>query len=498
LDESTGVFDISKGSITRSSSSFRDNSKRVSFFGRLNYIFKKKHIVTATFRADGSDKFGPGNRYGYFPSFAYTWLMIDEGFMQSQSLLTNAKVRGSYGICGNDRIPSHSYLPRLENTYYNGELGLAASSLANELLKWETTNQANIGTDLGFLDNALTLTVDLYAKQTQNMLIPTPVAGQTGYTQQWKNIGRVDNKGIEFQFSSRNIDKKDFKWITNFNISHNNNTVVDLGIIDFIPVIIPGGWIQDIGRVNVGRPLGEAYGYVFDGIYQLSDFNWQNGSDVNIPHKDRIYVLNDGVVSVTGINVKPGSHKFADIDGDNEINLDDDRRPISTSQPLFFFGITNKFQYRNFDLNLFFQGSYGNEIFNESKFRLEGGILHAYMNISKEFYDNHWTLDNPSVTHGDYADRNPTAYLASDYYVEDASYIKLSSLSLGYTLRSKTLATLNLSSVRIYVTGNNLYTFTNYSGFDPEVNTGNILLGGVDRISYPRAKIFMFGVNVEF
>ena len=498
LDESTGVFDISKGSTTKNSSSFRDNSRRVSFFGRLNYIFREKHIVTATFRADGSDKFGPGNRYGYFPSLAYAWLMIDEDFMQSQSLFSNVKVRLSYGVSGNDRIPSHSYLARLENSYYNGELGMAAISRSNDLLKWETTHQANIGFDLGFLDHALTLTVDLYAKQTYDMLIPTPVAGRTGYSRQWQNIGRVDNKGIEFQFSSRNIDKKDFKWVTDFNISHNKNSVVDLGLIDFIPVIIPDGWIQDIGRVNIGRPLGEAYGYVFDGIYQLTEFNWQNGNDINIPHEERIYVLNDGVVSVAGINVRPGSHKFLDLDGDNEINLDDDRQPISTSQPLFFGGFRNTFQYKNFDLNLFFEGSYGNEIFNESKFRLEGGIAHGYMNVSKEFYENHWTLDNPSVRYGDYADRNPTSYLASDYYVEDASYLRLNSISLGYTLRSRALSTLHLSSARIYVTGNNLYTWTNYSGFDPEVNTGNILLSGVDRISYPRAKTILFGINVAF
>ena len=498
LDESTGVFDISKGSTTKSSSSFRDNSKRISFFGRLSYIFKEKHVVMATFRADGSDKFGSGNRYGYFPSVAYSWLMIEEGFMQGQSVFSNAKMRLSYGVSGNDRIPSHSYLARLENTYYNGELGMAAISQANALLKWETTCQSNIGFDLGFLDNALTLTVDFYYKQTHDMLMPTPVAGRTGYSQQWKNIGRVDNKGIEFQFSSINIYKKDFKWDTHFNISHNKNTVVDLGLIDFIPVIMPDGWIQDIGRVIVGRSLGEAYGYVFDGIYQVSDFNWQNASDPNIPHEKRIYVLNDGVVSVAGINVRPGSHKFLDLDGDNEINLDDDRQSISSSQPLFFGGIRNTFQYKNFDLNLFVEGSYGNEIFNESKFRLEGGILHAYMNVSKEFYDKHWSIDNPSSTYGDYADRNPTSYLASDYYVEDASFVRLSSLSLGYTLRSKTLSTLHLSSARIHVTGNNLYTWTNYSGFDPEVNTGNILLSGVDRISYPRARTILFGINVAF
>lgn len=498
LDESTGVFDIGKGSIAKASDSFRDNSKRVSFFGRVNYIFKEKHIVTATIRADGSDKFGPGNRFGFFPSAAYSWVLIKEGFMQNQSVLSNAKFRLSYGVTGNDRIPSHRYLARLSNTYYNGELGMAPNSQANEMLKWETTYQSNIGLDLGFLKNAITLTVDVYDKQTHDMLIPTPTPSRTGYSSQWQNIGRVDNKGIELQLSTRNINKKDFKWTTVFNISHNENMVVDLGLVKFIPVTIGGGWIQDIGRVTVGEALGEAYGYVFDGIYQVSDFTWQDGSDPDIPNKDRNYILNDGVVSVAGMNVRPGSHKFLDLNGDNQITLDEDRRPISSSQPLFFGGFGNTFKYKNFDLNVFFEGSYGNEIFNESKYRLEGGITNSYMNVSKDFYYNHWSLDNPSTTYGDYADRNPTAFSASDYYVEDASYLRLRSVSFGYNLPSNVLQNLKISKFRVFVTGNNLYTWTNYSGYDPEVNSGNPLLTGVDRISYPRARTILFGLNVTF
>jgi len=498
LDESTGVFDISKGSTAKSSSSYRDNSKRVSFFGRLNYVFKEKHIVTGTFRADGSDKFGSGNRYGYFPSAAYSWVLIEEGFMQNQLILSNAKFRLSYGAAGNDRIPSHRYLARLENTYYNGELGMSANSQANEMLKWETTYQSNIGLDLGFLKDAIILTVDIYEKQTHDMLIPTPIAGRTGYSQQWQNIGRVDNKGIEFQLSTRNINKKDFKWTTNFNISHNENKVVDLGLVDFIPVYMPGGWIQEIGRVTVDGSLGEAYGFVFDGIYQVSDFNWQEGSNPSIPHENRVYVLNDNVVSVAGMNVKPGSHKFEDINGDGIVSLDDDRQAISSSQPLIFGGIGNTFRYKNFELNVFFEGSYGNEIFNESKFRLEGGIINSYMNVSKDFYYNHWTIDNPSTTYGDYADYNPSGYLSSSYYVEDASYIRLKSISFGYDLSSKLVHKLKLYKARLSVTGNNLYTWTNYSGYDPEVNSGNPLLSGVDRISYPRARTILFGLNITF
>ena len=427
-------------------------------------------------------------------------MLINEGFMQNQTVLSNAKIRLSYGVTGNDRIPSYRYLARLGNTYYNGELGMSPTSQENKQLKWETTYQANIGVDLAFVNDAINLTVDLYSKQTHDMLIPTPTAGRTGYREQWQNIGRVDNEGFEIQLSTRNINKRDFKWTTDFNISHNKNTVVDLGLLDFIPVYINGAWIQDIGRVVVGGSLGEAYGYVFDGIYQVGDFTWQEDSNPDIPPEDRDYTLRPGVVSVPGIKVKPGSHKFKDLNGDNKITLDDDRKAISSSEPLFFGGIGNTFEYKNFDLNIFFEGSYGNEVFNESKFRLEGGITNSYMNVSKEFYYNHWTIENHSNTYGDYADAeiNPTAILASDYYVEDASYLRLSSLSIGYSLKQKTLKALNLNSARIFVTGNNLYTWTNYSGFDPEVNSGNKLLSGVDRISYPRARTILFGLSLSF
>ena len=498
LDELTGVFDISKGSTHKTSGSFRDNTTRISFFGRVNYTFNDKHLFTLTYRADGSDKFGEGNRFGFFPSAAYSWLILDNKFEKVESLINFAKLRLSYGVTGNDRIPSHRYLPRLENTYYNGELGLAPSSQANKDLQWETTYQYNFGVDFGFFDSAITASVDVYKKETHDLLIPIPVAGRSGYSSQWQNIGRIDNQGIEFQLSTINVDKNDFKWTTDFNISHNKNEIKKLGDVQFIPLSIPGGWIQDIGRLSVGESIGQSYGYEFDGVYQISDFNWQEGSNPSIPHSDRIYNLNDGVVSVDGVNVRPGSHKFRDLNGDGTVTLDDDRTHISQSDPIVFGGLTNTFKYKNFDLNVFLQGSYGNEIFNESKYRLEGGVSHTYQNVTKNFYYNHWTPANPTNTYGDYGDRNLTAQSSSSYYVEDASYIRLQSLSLGYSFDDDILKILNLISARFYVTGNNLFTWTKYSGFDPELNSGQKLLSGVDRIIYPRSKSILIGFNVTF
>lgn len=495
LDESTGVFDISKGSTLKASGSARDNTTRVSFFGRVNYTFNDKHLFTVTFRADGSDKFGSGNRFGYFPSAAYSWIIADNKYTDNSFF---AKLRLSYGVTGNDRIPSHRYLARLENSYYNGTLGSSPSSQANENLKWETTNQFNAGFDFGFLDNAITASIDIYKKETHDLLMPIPIAGRSGFSNQWQNIGRINNQGIELQISSINIKKNNFKWTTDFNISHNKNEIINLGDVDFIPIGVPGGWIQDIGRLVVGRSIGEAYGYEFDGTYQSSDFSWQNGSDPNIPHAERNYLLNDGVVSVDGVNVRPGSHKFKDLNGDGKIRLDDDRTNISTSDPIIFGGLTNTFKYKNFDFNIFFQGSYGNEIFNESKFRLEGGVSSTYMNVTKNFYYNRWTPENATNDFGDFGSRNLTSLLSSSYYVEDASFLRLQSVSLGYNLGNDVLNTLKMKSARVYVTGNNLFTWTKYTGYDPELNSGSKLVSGVDRIIYPRSKTFLFGMLLTF
>lgn len=497
-DESTGINDISKGTNVKSTGSYRDVNKRLSYFGRVNYTLLTKHLFTATLRADGSDKFGAGNRFGYFPSFAYSWLMSEESFMKAQQIFSNLKLRLSYGQTGNERITSYRYLSALENAYYGGDLGLAPASRANPDLKWETTIQYNAGIDMGFLNNRLEVNLDVYSKRTKDMLLPAYVPSRTGYTQQWQNLGRVDNNGIELHISSKNIDRKDFTWQTDFNISSNKNEVKDIGNIGFIPVTMGGGWIQDVGRVSVGQPLGTAYGYVFDGVYQVSDFTWQNNSDPSIPHDKREYKLKDKQIQVAGVNVRPGSFKFKDLNHDGVIDLDHDRTTISRSQPKFFGGLNNTFRFKNFDLNIFLEGSYGAQVFNESRYQLEGGVLETWMNITKDFFYNRWSIDNPTNKYGDFGALNKTAMLASSYYVEDASYLRLKNLSIGYRLPASLIRKKGISDVRIYFTGTNLITWTKYTGYDPELNSGNPLLPGFDRISYPRAKSFAFGLNASF
>ncbi|MBC9928974.1 SusC/RagA family TonB-linked outer membrane protein [Chitinophaga qingshengii] len=497
-DESTGINDISKGTNVKASGSYRDVNKRLSYFGRINYTLLTKHLFTATFRADGSDKFGAGKRFGYFPSFAYSWLLTEESFMKAQKIFSDLKLRLSYGQTGNERITSYRYLSALENAYYAGDLGLAPASRANPDLKWETTIQYNAGIDVGVLNNRLEFSADIYSKKTKDMLLPAYVPSRTGYIQQWQNLGRVDNSGIEIRISSKNIDHRDFQWQTDFNISSNRNEVKDIGNIGFIPVTMGGGWIQDVGRVTAGQPIGTAYGYVFDGVYQIGDFTWQNNNDPAIPHEKREYKLKDKQLQIAGVNVRPGSFKFKDLNNDGVIDLDHDRTTISRSQPKFFGGINNTFHYRNFDFNVFLEGSYGAQVFNESRYQLEGGVMETWMNITKDFFAHRWSTENPTNERGDFGALNKTAMLSSSYYVEDASYLRLKSISIGYRIPAAITEKKGISAMRVYFTGANLFTWTKYTGYDPELNSGNPLLPGFDRISYPRSKSFTLGLNVSF
>lgn len=502
LDESTGVNSLSKGNILQSLYSFRDMNNRMSFIGRAFYDIDKKYLLTASLRADGSDKFGKGNQFAYFPSLALAWRMSEEAFMKNQKVFENLKFRLSYGQTGNDRIPSHQYMATMENAYYGGQLGLAPATMNNNFLKWESTTQYNAGVDFGILNGHIQITADVYRKTTDNMLMPVVMPAQSGFMTQWQNKGKVQNDGIELQVSTQNIKTKDFKWTTDFNISSNKNTVLDLGGVDFIPVGIGGGWITNVGRVIVGHDIGTAYGYVFDGVYQTSDFNWQNDNDPTIPFNNRTFMLKPDVVSVKGINVKPGSFKFKNIDvsADNVVD-EKDQTIISHSSPKLFGGINNTFKYKGFDLSIFLSGSYGNQIFNESRFRLEGGVPITWLNVSKDFYHNKWTPQNPSNKYGTYSIYNQTSLLASSYYVEDASFFRLTNLTLGFNVNPEDLKRIGIKEIgnlRVYVTGNNLYTWTKYTGFDPEVDSNNALLTGFDRVSYPHTKSVLFGLNLSF
>ncbi|MDD2797137.1 MAG: TonB-dependent receptor [Bacteroidales bacterium] len=517
VDGSTGIYDISKGITLQDASSGAGQANRVSYLGRFNYDLYGRYLITGSLRADGSDRFGENNRYGYFPSLALAWRVIEENFMKKQDLVNNLKIRLSYGRTGNSNIPEFQYMARMGNSFYGDELGLSPVTLPNPNLKWETTIQYNLGVDLSLWKSRIDLTLDLYDKNTTDMLYQAIIPAQSGSKTQWQNLGEVNNRGIEVGLSTKNIEAKNFTWTTNFTISANKNKIVNIGNgLDMAP-IGAGSWslsyikLNDVGRIMTNQPIGVMYGYKMDGIYQMTDFSgWTDKTGVypansaNIPWQQRSWILKTGVVDCSdiGASARPGTFKFSNIDGstDNKIT-ESDKTIIGKSQPLFFGGIGNNFQYKNFELNVFFNYSVGGEIFNSTKFELEGASPGEYYNITKDFWQNRWTPDNPTNKYPSYSDvnyYNTLAALPNSYYVEDASYLRLQTLSFSYTLPNSISKKMGISNLKLYYSGNNLLTLTKYSGFSPDVNSGNALLSGFDTIGYPRTTSHSFGLNLIF
>lgn len=498
-DESTGVNDISKASVLNEYSSDREEANRISYFGRVNYSLKDRYLFTGTLRRDGSDKFGPGNKWGVFPSAALAWKVSEENFLKENSALSNLKLRLGYGVTGNERIPPYSYYAQLGNTFTvtNGSttLGLAPVRRSNPNLKWETTTQYNLGVDIGLFNDRISLTADVYDKKTEDMLLLTPLTSQSGFFEEYSNVGSISNKGVELGLTSYNISKSKFTWTTNFNISTNKNKVVSLGASSDIPVIVNGGFITNVGIVKEGEPIGAIYGYEWDGVYQIDDFTWQNNSDTTIPFEDRVFVLKDGEVDFPAATVQPGSFKFRDLNGDGVVDSENDKKVLGNSYPELFGGINNSISFGDFDFEFFLDWQYGNEIFNEVKYRMEGRNT---FNLHEDFFKGRWTPDNPTNDFGTTVGENRTAQQESSYYVEDGSYLRLSNVTFGYNMPKDVLEGLGIKSLRLYLTGTNLKTWTSYSGYDPDISFNNPLLTGFDRTSYPRSRSLIFGVNMTF
>ena len=464
---------------------------RVSQFGRINYGWNDKYLFTATLRRDGSSKFGEGNKYAWFPSAALAWRAGNEPFLKRSKVINDLKVRASFGLTGNDRIPPYQSLPLTGNSFYSGasgnaELGIAPAALANPSLKWETTYQYDAGVDLELFKGRLAITADVYMKQTKDLLLQADISSQTGFPRQWQNLGRVDNKGLELSLNTVNVQTKNFSWQSNFNISINRNKIQSLGAVSFLPVSITGSLVTDAGRLIEGQPIGTGYGYVFDGIYQLTDFTKQtNGT----------YVLNNGVVKINGRAVQPGDFKYRDLNGDGIVDDQNDRTKISDSNPKHYGGFGNTFKYKNTDLSILLQWSYGNDILYPGLYRIEAGASFV-SSVTKDYWDNHWTEANPSNTHASLTGRGKTDM--SSYYLQDGSYLRLRNITLGHTLNANWMQRAGIKGFRLYVTLENLLTFSNYKGFDAELSSYSPLLPGIDNIGYPRARSCSFGLNLKF
>lgn len=512
IDESTGAYNIGKaGIIETPEQSFSENSK-MSVVARVGYNYKKRYYFTASLRADGSSKFYPGNRVGYFPSGSLAWRISEEPWVKSGApWIDNLKLRFSAGASGNDRVGNYAALATLSTNYYGSAgseiMGMAPSAAANPNLKWETTYQYDLGVDFSVLGERINFTADIYYKDTRDMLYQATLSAQSGYTTQWQNLGRVENKGLEIALNTHNIDTRDFSWSTSITWDISRNKVLDIGGIDYTMVNMSNGQLSsDVSRIMVGEPIGIGWGYVWDGNYQLEDFiitAKSNGREMpaegvtSANYKNYNYTLKEGVTSISGKTVMPGDRRYKDLDGDN-IVTSEDRRKISDSNPKFTAGMGNTFTYKNFDLNIFLEGVYGRQILNEFKLRSESGESGGTQNnnLTVAAWKGRWTPENHSNTYSRLL--NQTNTYCSDYYVEDGSYLRIKTISLGYTFGRRALTALHMKSARLAFNVDNVHVFTSYSGMDPDVSSSNALFTGFDRMSYPKARTYSFSLNLGF
>lgn len=475
----------------------------VSFLGRVDYKYKSTYLLTLSYRADGSSKFTTNNRWGYFPSAALAWRFKQEKFMRSFRALSDGKLRVSYGVTGNNRIGDFAYLSSIAvatnsqgYTFGNATSpGAFASSFGNGGLKWETTSQLNLGTDLSFLGNRINLTAEVYRKKTTDLLLYANLPLSLGYAAALRNIGSVENKGLELTLNTVNVNNKDFSWKSSFNISFNKSKILALtenqssitstAPFDFYFSTIP----SYISRV--GNQLGMMYGYIWEGVYQYSDFDKATNGN---------YILKDNIPSNGNLRsaIQPGDIKFRDINGDLTIDASD-YTIIGRGLPIHTGGFNNDFSYKSFDLNVFFQWSYGNDIVNANRYIFEGNLF-GRTNLNQfASYTNRWSPENTGSTlyrTGGGGPTTPTG--ANSRVIEDGSYLRLKTVSLGYSLPQSLLRRVKVKSCRLYVSAQNLLTWTSYSGMDPEVSVFNsVLTPGFDYSAYPRPRVVTFGVNVN-
>lgn len=504
-----------QGNANSIDNNFSPDDKLLSFFGRANYDYEGKYLLSATFRADGSSKFSEGNRWGYFPSVSAAWRISQESFMgDTKSWLSDLKLRASYGTAGNNNIPSGQMTQTFQNsvtTWVNGfdNYWAASKTMANPDLKWETTVTRNLGLDFSLLNSKLTGTIDAYLNHTKDLLIQFPVAG-TGYDFQYRNIGETQNKGLEFSLNWNAIRKTNFDLSVSANISFNRNKVVSLGSVKNLNG--SSGWAStEIGvdyLVEEGASVGRIYGYQNNGRYEVSDFQSYNATTGN-------WVLKPGVVDATSFmgTVRPGTMKIKDISGDGKIDLSD-RSVIGNANPLNTGGFSVNSRIYNFDIGAYFNWSYGNDIYNANKIEYTSTSKYSSRNMIAEMATgNRWNnLRSDGTISNDPAEltamnANTTlwspymkTFVLSDWAVEDGSFLRLSTLTLGYTLPQNIADKLKMKKLRLYASGYNLWLWTNYSGFDPEVSTRRktSLTPGVDYSAYPKSKSFVFGLNVNF
>lgn len=450
----------------------KDEKYNSSFISRINYSFDDKYLLTANFRADASSVFGPNEKWGYFPSVSAGWRISNESFLKESKTVNDLKLRAGWGLVGNDNIGNYAWYQtvRAGSNYPIGgviEPGNYPLSLENRDLKWEASEQLNVGIDVALFNNRVKFSADAYRKTSKDLLLNVPIPRTTGFDTALMNAGSIENKGLEFQLSTVNFDGEDFKWSTDLNISFNRNKVTSL-----VGEKISTGNIAGRGEavlIQEGKPLGQFFGYEWGGV----------DSDTG-----NVYYI-----------AKDGSRTFNP--------KEEDKRNIGNANPDFIYGITNNFSYKNFSLNLFFQGSQGNDMFNATRIDTESMIdaKNQSTAVLNRWHAKGDVTDVPRVI----TDGSIENSRISSHYVEDGSYLRLKAVTFAYDFSKMSLERIGLSALKLYVTGENLFTITNYSGFDPEVssfgnNTDNGLKNqamGVDYGTYPQARNIIFGIRAS-
>ncbi|MBD2724509.1 SusC/RagA family TonB-linked outer membrane protein [Hymenobacter armeniacus] len=500
--------------------------RQLSGFGRLTYSYDDKYLFTGTFRVDGSSKFPPGKKLGFFPGASAAWRISREEFFKDIPTITDLKLRLSYGQAGNNRINDFLYnqlfqagsAPYALN--HTLVLGSAATGLANPNLIWESTTTRNIGIDLALLDNRVQFTADAYYNTTSDLLLNKPVPAFLGYTTQLQNVGSTSNKGLELQLTGNIVRNENFSWTATANASFNRGRIESLGGDQQQILGITSGWggtalTQDY-LARVGRPVGEMYGYVTDGYLTANDFSGyvppttSTSSIANswTPRTDIKFVDNLGLIGETAY--RPGLLKLKDLNGDGKIDAND-QTVIGNANPKMVGGLNQQFTFKGFDASVFLNFVLGNDVYNANKIEFTSNTANTAFNNVLGIMGNRYRIieadGSPITTIARLNEVNQNANIWTptrnlvfhSWAVEDGSFLRVNNITVGYTLPKALTGRAKIQSLRFYLTANNVYTFTKYTGYDPEVNTRRAtpLTPGVDYAAYPRSRALLFGVNLS-
>ncbi len=486
--DQTGINNLG-GAALRNVSSGEYRRSLNSYLARVNYSYDDKYFMSASYRADGSSVFGKNNKWGYFPAVSVAWRLSEEEFIKSMDFISNLKLRGSVGTTGSQAISPYSSLAKIgsggDYPWDGGTVtntGYLIMSGSNQDLRWETTVQSDLGLDFALFDGRFTSTIDVYRKKTKDLLLNRQLPGSSGITSIIDNIGSVENKGLEITLGG-DILTGNLKWNSGFNLSFNRSKVVDMG--DDLKMPFTTYHMDDgLMYLVVGKPFGQMYGWKYLGTWKESE-------------------RADAAV----FGQLPGDPRYADTNKDDAIDIND-LTEIGNSSPKSVFGWSNQFAFKNFELSILLQGTYGNDIFNQLRVSVDGG---GWQDGTGTALLDRWTtanqdtdvpafIDNATRESYNYPDKVNDVDSRTSRWVEDGSYLRLKNLTLAYHIPKSILSALNISDLRAYVSGTNLLTFTKYKGYDPEVSsfTSNDALTGVDLGNYPSSKVFTFGMEVSF